>query len=79
MTSRQPLAVIVTCLVVTALGSTGLPFLKMENNGVKLWIPQVGFLYYKVYNYRYIFREVILFSIIIGFGTIFHPNSDNIQ
>eukprot|EP00092_Neocalanus_flemingeri_P008175 GFUD01008815.1.p1 GENE.GFUD01008815.1~~GFUD01008815.1.p1 ORF type:complete len:989 (+),score=163.46 GFUD01008815.1:223-3189(+) len=39
-TSRRPLPVIVACFIFTSLGCLGLPFLQMENNAIKLWIPQ---------------------------------------
>ena len=42
-TCRRPLPVIVGCFIFTSLGCLGLPFLRMENNAVKLWIPQVSY------------------------------------
>jgi len=41
-TSRRPLPVIVCCVVFTGLGCIGLPFLRPENNAIKLWIPQAS-------------------------------------
>lgn len=39
-TCRRPLPVIIGCVIFTSLGCLGLPFLRMENNAIKLWIPQ---------------------------------------
>ena len=40
MTSSNPLPVIIISVVFTLLGSIGLTYIKMENNAIKLWIPQ---------------------------------------
>ena len=40
-TCRRPLPVIIGCFIFTSLGCLGLPFIRMENNAIKLWIPQV--------------------------------------
>ena len=37
---RRPVPVICAALVFTALGCAGLPFLRLESNAIKLWIPQ---------------------------------------
>jgi len=39
---RRPLPVIVACTIFTALGCCGLPFIRAENNAIKLWIPQAS-------------------------------------
>ena len=39
-TASHPVPVILVSLLVTMLGSSGLYFIKMENNAIKLWIPQ---------------------------------------
>ena len=39
-TASHPVPVILVSLLVTLIGSSGLYFIKTENNAIKLWIPQ---------------------------------------
>jgi len=41
-TADRPAPVIIGCLIFTAIGCAGLPFMKTENNAIKLWIPQTS-------------------------------------
>ena len=52
MTSSNPLPVIIISVVFTLLGSIGLTYIKMENNAIKLWIPQKSD-FTKNYNWLY--------------------------
>ena len=52
MTSSNPLPVIIISVVFTLLGSIGLAYIKMENNAIKLWIPQKSD-FTKNYNWLY--------------------------
>jgi len=40
LTARRPMPVILVSMVVVGLGCAGLPYIKTENNAIKLWIPQ---------------------------------------
>ena len=40
LSASRPVPVILACLVLTCLGCAGLPFIQIENDAIKLWIPQ---------------------------------------
>ena len=41
-TANRPAPVIIACIIFTAIGCAGLPFMQTENNAIKLWIPQAS-------------------------------------
>jgi len=73
-TSRKPHIVIALSLILTAIGCAGLPFLQMENNAIKLWIPQESDF---SLNYAWLWSnfppEVRIHSIIIHADDVLTP------
>ena len=51
-TAQHPIPVILISLLITSLGCIGLGFIKIENNAIKLWIPQQSD-FTKNYNWLY--------------------------
>ena len=51
-TAKYPVPVILISLLITGLGCIGLGFIRIENNAIKLWIPQQSD-FTKNYNWLY--------------------------
>ena len=76
MTSQKPVPVIIISLVFTLLGCLGLLLLRVENNAIKLWIPQQSDF---TRNYHWLYEnyppEIRQHSIIIHGDDVLTPKA----